>query len=246
MGLRIERVADGTVLASMAVQRVEALAAAALRERGRFVAAISGDSLALAVCRGWAERGRVDFAKVVIVLADEQAVPPADPRSRRAALQAALLDRLAQRGLPLPEVLGVDGAAPDRAQAAAAFDAALRGLLPSGQTDLVLLGIGERGEVAGLLPAEAALRESAVWCCPATAGAGAASASGHFSLTLPFLLRGRALLLLAAGPERAAVLQRALQGPLDPERLPAQFFLRDERIAATLFADEAARAQLKP
>lgn len=258
MSLRIERVADATVMASMAVQRIEALAAAALRERGRFVAVISGDSAALAVCRGWAERGRVDFAKVVVVLADEQAVPAADPRSRRAALQAAFVDRIAARGLPTPEVLGVDGAASDRAQAAAACDRSLHALLPSGQTDLVLLGIGERGEVAGLLPADGALREMDAWCVgtggagpgsggAATAGPGAAGAAvGRFTLTLPFLLRGRTLLLLAAGPERAAVLQVALQGRLDPERTPAQFFLRDERVTAILLADEAAHSRLKP
>ncbi len=243
MSLRIERVADATVMASMAVQRIEALAAAALRERGRFVAVFSADSAALAACRGWAERGRVDFAKVVVVLADEQAVPAADPRSRRAALQAAFVDRIAARGLPTPELLGVDGAASDRALAAAACDRSLHDLLPSGQPDLVLLGIGERGEVAGLLPGDAALREMDAWCV----GSGAAgAAAGRYTLTLPFLLKGRTLLLLAAGPERAAMLQLALQGRLDPERMPAQFLLRDERVTAILFADEAARSRLKP
>lgn len=243
MSVRIERVADLTVVANMAAQRIEAAAAAALRERGRFVAVVSGDPLTLAVCKRWAERGQADFTKAVLILADDRAVPLADPGSRRAALRAAVVDRIAERSLPLPEVLAVEADASDRVEAAAAFDGMLRGLLPSGQTDLVLLSLGRQGEIAGLTPDDPALRESDRWCVSSASGA---VGTGRFTLTMPFLAKGRAILVLAAGSDSAPALHRALQDRLDPERVPAQFFLRDERLPVTLVADEGSRSLLKP
>jgi 6-phosphogluconolactonase len=243
MSLRIEHAADLTVVVNLGMQRIEAAAAAALRERGRFVAVVSGDTLALSVCKGWAERGRVDFTKVVLVLADDRAVTLADPGSRRAALQAAVVDRIASRSLPVPEVLAVEAEATDRTQAAAAFDRVLRGVLPSCKTELVLLGVGRQGEVAGLTPGDPVLRESDAWCISSASGA---VGTGRFTLTLPLLTKGRATVLVAEGVEMAPALQRTLQGPLDPEQVPAQFFLRDERLAVTLVADEGSRSLLKP
>lgn len=243
MSLRTERAADLTVVVNLAMQRIEAAAVTALRERGRFIAATSGDALALAVCKGWAERGRVDFTKVVLVLAEDRAVTLADPGSRRTALKAAVVDRIAARDLPVPEVLAVEAEAPDREQAAAEFDRLLREVLPSGHTDLVLLGLGPQGEIGGLTPGDPALQESNAWCVSSLSGA---AGTGRFTLTLPLLTKGRATVIVAAGAEMAPALQRALQGRLDPEQVPAQFFLRDDRLAVTLVADEESRSQLKP
>jgi 6-phosphogluconolactonase len=67
--------------------------------------------------------------------------------------------------------------------------------------------------------------------------------ANRLTLTAPILNRAATMLFLVSGGEKAAVLQAVLEGPPDPERLPAQLI---QPVAGRLvwLADQAAASLL--
>ena len=85
--------------------------------------------------------------------------------------------------------------------------------------DLVLLGLGEDGHTASLFPGTQALKENQAWVV-----ANWVERLGEFRITLtaPVLNSAANVLFLVTGENKAAPLAEVLQGPYQPERLPAQ------------------------
>ena len=85
--------------------------------------------------------------------------------------------------------------------------------------DLILLGIAADGHTASLFPHTDALCETRRWVVRNHVPKLKAD---RLTFTLPILNRARTILFLVSGPDKAPTLRDVLEGPPDPERLPAQ------------------------
>lgn len=154
----------------------------------------------------------LDWARVIVTLSDERCVPPTSPDSNEKLVRERLLTGPAAKAhfLPLD-----DAAAP-----------ALAALLPF---DAVLLGMGEDGHVASLIPGAATLPQgmdlhSGRLLVDIPAGVGSPPLA-RISLTLPALLQARAIFLLIAGEAKREVIARADAGA----DLPVRAILAQDR-----------------
>ncbi len=238
MSLRIETAADAEGLAAKVVDRLEALGNTAIRERGRFIVSLAGGSTPRAVYPRWAQRSTLDWSKVVLLFGDERCVPPTQPESNFRMVEETLLAGLRVK----PQVYRMEGEVPDPGQAARQYENTVRDLLGAdGRLDLALLGMGEDGHTASLFPRQPALREAQALCVRTAAPTG----QPRLTLTVPVLRNARELMILVAGASKAAIVNRVLEGRLDPESLPIQFFLRDGRLNVSLMLDRAAGVNVK-
>ncbi len=238
MSLRIETAPDADALAGKAVDRLEALGHTAIRERGRFLISLAGGTTPRAVYRRWAQHSTLDWSKVVLLYGDERCVPPTHAESNHKMVEESLLATLRVK----PQVYRMEGEQPDLDLAARQYENTLRDLLGAdGRLDLALLGVGDDGHTASLFPRQPALREAQRLCLRTAAPTG----QPRLTLTVPILRNARELMFLVAGAGKAAIVKRVLESKLDPESLPAQFFLRDGRLAVTLMLDRAAGVNVK-
>jgi 6-phosphogluconolactonase len=174
--------------------------AEALKTRGRASLVATGGRSPGPVFDRLREVKGVDWSRVVVTLSDERCVDPADPASNARGVRERLLVGAAARAhlLPLwPE--------PD--------PAALRALAPF---DAVMLGMGEDGHVASLIPGDPGLpaamnlaSERLTVSVPAGLGRPPVA---RISLTLSALLQARAIFLLIAGDAKREVVLNARAG----------------------------------
>jgi 6-phosphogluconolactonase len=156
----------------------------------------------------------IDWAEVTVTLSDERCVGADATDSNLRLLRERLLVGPAARAPVLPLW-------PRPAEAA------LRALLPF---DAVLLGMGEDGHVASLIPGDpglAAALDPAGDALVADTPAGLGSPPlARVTLTLAALLASRAIFLLVAGGVKREVVERALSG----EDLPVRALLVQDRV----------------
>jgi 6-phosphogluconolactonase len=219
----VERVvlADADAVARRAAELVADAARRAAAERGRFVIALAGGTTPRAAYALLAGDASLPWAATHVWFGDERCVPPDDPDSNYRMAREALLARV-----PVPEaqVLRIEGErAPD--DAAARYDALLAGEAARGADagaplfDLVLLGVGADGHTASLFPGTAALdeRERRAVAVPPPQALG--PHVPRVTLTFGALGSARAVVVLAAGPEKRDAAARALGG--GPDAPPA-------------------------
>lgn len=137
----------------------------------------------------------LDWARVSVTLSDERCVPPDDPRSNARLLDERLFTGPAARAHFIPLW--------PRPQ-----DAALAAIMPF---DVVMLGMGEDGHVASLIPGAPTLAEG-MDLVSGRATFSVAEGVGNppvarISLTLPALLQARLILVLIAGDKKREVVQ---------------------------------------
>lgn len=236
--------ADRSALSTLAAERFVAAAQVAIAARGAFAVALSGgstprDLYALLASEPWRER--VDWARTSVFWGDERAVPPDDPRSNYRLARETLLE-----AVPLPAENVHRPLAEHLPAATVASDyAGLIGrLVPSEagvpRFDLVLLGLGDDGHTASLLPASALVHESARLVAVTDRER---EGTLRVTFTPPLLCNAAALLFLVAGSDKAAALRELLRGEARPDRYPAQV-VRQARGLVTLLVDRAAAADL--
>jgi 6-phosphogluconolactonase len=135
-------------------------------------------------------------------------------------------------------VIEVGGRAP--AEVAAAYGETLThelGVLAA--LDVVVLDLGDAGELAGVLPGSAALASTA----PVVAvEADGREAAARVTLTPATWRAARHVVVTATGAARAEPLAAALRAPAEPARYPAQAVLPSA--SASWFVDRAAAERL--
>jgi 6-phosphogluconolactonase len=213
-------------VARRAADVIAAGAREAVRERGRFILALSGGATPGRMLRLLADAD-VPWASVHLFQVDERAAAEGHPDRNLTQLRACLLDHL-----PVPvgsfHPMPVDD--PDLESAASAYARALRPVAGHPPIlDLVHLGLGPDGHTASLVPGDAAL--------DATADVAATApyrGRRRLTMTIPLLDRARRILWVVTGAEKRAALERLRRGD---GTIPAGRIRRDH---ALLIADAEA------
>ena len=186
---------------------------------------------------------QVPWERVHVFWGDERHVPPDDPASNYRMAYDALLSRVP---IPPENVHRIRAELPDAHEAARTYEDELRGfcgLQPSElpRFDLVLLGMGADGHTASLFPHTDALHDrehlvAAPWV----------EKLNTYRLTLtPRVLNNAAtVVFLVSGEGKAATLHAVLEGPLQPDLLPAQLIAPTNGTLLWL-VDQAAAARLQ-
>ena len=229
---------NNEAMAARCVDVLEVLGGKAIEKYGRFIVALAGGSTPRGIYAEWARQTRLDWSKVVLLFGDERCVPPDDDDSNYHMAAQSLLSALPQQ----PQVIRMEGENPDPTQAALNYDNAMRELLgEDGAIHVALLGVGADGHTASLFPGMTTLHEQNAWCVATPSPEGGIH---RITLTVPCLRAASKLMFLAAGEGKSDIIHRVLEGPLHPEQLPAQFFLRDDRLNVNLLMDESAASKL--
>lgn len=165
----------------------------------------------------------LDWPRISVTLTDERWVPVTDPASNEHLVRQRLLAGKAR-------VLTLIGLHAATATPSAAQEevAARLGRLPL-PFDAVLLGMGGDGHFASLFPGMATLadglRAGGLRC---VASDTPINGQPRLSLTLPFLLQSRVLLLAMRGPDKLAMIERAKTA--SPSDLPIAAVLQQEQV----------------
>jgi 6-phosphogluconolactonase len=215
---------ESAELAPAAADRIATLSQQALGARGCVRIALAGGSTpkpAYALVAEPPYRDAIRWSAVAVFWGDERCVRPDHPESNYRMVQDTLLSRVP---IPSEQVHRMRGEVENVDEAAQEYEETLRtafGLKPGEvpRFDLILLGLGPDGHTASLFPGTAAIRETRRWVV------------GHWvqkllanrlTLTPPLLNAARHVLFLVSGATKADVLREVLEGPADPNRLPAQ------------------------
>ena len=200
----------------MAAQAVEAIAA-----RGRWTAALAGGGTPRPIYARLAEAGLaqgIDWTRVHFFFGDERCVPPDDPRSNYHMAREALLAHLPLPAANIHRIAGEE----DPALAALAYELEIQRFFRSAAApafDLICLGMGDNGHTASLFPGTASLRERERLVVPQYVEV---MQSWRVTMTAPLINAARHVAFFVEGAGKAAMLQRVLAGPYDPDVLPAQ------------------------
>lgn len=210
-------------------------AVVAVRERGRFIAALAGGRSPLAAYAHLASVSGMPWARTHLFWGDERCVPPDHPDSNFGAAMGVLLSRVP---IPPEQVHRIRGEAEPGGEARR-YEEVLRrtlgGDLP--RLDLILLGLGEDGHTASLFPGSRVLDEGARLVAAADPPAGVAHR--RITFTLPLILAARRVAFLVVGLAKAEILARVLVGR--DEALPATRVLRARGRIVWVADEEAAR-----
>jgi 6-phosphogluconolactonase len=225
---RLTVVPDPEDLTRPAAEWLVAEMAAAIRARGGCAVALAGGRTPEPVYRELARSTAVDWTQVDVFFGDERAVPPDHPDSNYRMVSAALLSRVP---IPASRVHRMEAERADRDAAAREYEL----LLPAA-LDVLVLGIGPDGHTASLFPGSGVLDERRRLVIPVV---GAKPPTDRMTITPPVIEAARRVAVIAAGADKAAVVARAVEGPLAPKEVPAQLARRGD-----WFLDRAAAARL--
>jgi 6-phosphogluconolactonase len=193
----IESYPSADALADAAARAVSTQLAEALRLRGRAALVATGGRAPGPVYDRLRDAAP-DWSRVIVTLSDDRCVPEDDPASNAGLVRARLLRGAAARAHLQPLWPQSD-------------PAALAALLPF---DAVLLGMGEDGHIASLIPGDPGLAAALTTddlTRPVPAGLGDPPLA-RVTLTLRALLDARAIFLLIAGDAKRGVIERASAG----------------------------------
>jgi 6-phosphogluconolactonase len=193
----LETFAHAAALADAAAHGIEACLAQALRARGRAALVATGGRSPGAVYDRL-RIAKVDWSRVIVTLSDERCVAADAPESNARLVRERLLQGAGRRAHLMP----LWPAPPT---------AALEALTPF---DAVMLGMGEDGHIASLIPGDPGLEAALTTkdlIRDVPAGLGSPPLS-RVTLTLSALLQSRAIFLLLAGEAKRQVLARAQAG----------------------------------
>jgi len=213
----IETFASGDGLADAAAQAIEQQLSEGLSDRGRAsLVGTGGRSPGPVYDR--LSRADLDWAHVAVTLSDERQVDADSPNSNARLLRERLFvgPAAAAQFLPL-----TDYAEP-----------ALKKLMPF---DAVMLGMGEDGHIASLIPGSPVMAlamdpDGPLVTAESPQGFGSPPLA-RITLTLSALLQSRAIFLLIAGEAKRQVIAQALAGA----DLPVRAILRQDRVPVRTF-----------
>ncbi len=201
---------DADTLAAAAA----ALVADAIRASNRpFRLVLSGGTTPVSAYKRLARMPDLSWSHVELFLSDERFVPPDHHHSNYRMVRETLLSG----GAVQPRKLFAVPTDDTPQSAAARYDEMLRQQYGSGELEsgaplfhLTLLGLGDDGHTASLLPGQPVLEERKLWAAPVPHG----REEPRITLTYPALEASALIVFLVSGPGKRAALAQARRGEL--------------------------------
>src|ERR1700681_3587540 len=216
---------DNPAIARRAAEEFVKMAQSAVTRNGSFTVALSGGStpklLYSLLVTDAALRAKVPWDKMQLFFGDERHVGPDDPQSNFKMASETLITKAP---LKPEQVHRMKGEYPDAEQAAKEYEQDLRthfhlndAELP--RLDLVLAGMGDEGHPLSLFPGTKALHPQGRTVVRNWVGK---LYTDRITMTAPLANNAEMILFMVAGKEKALALKGVLEGPYEPEQLPAQ------------------------
>jgi 6-phosphogluconolactonase len=221
----IRILADGGAIAKRAAQEFVQAGASAVREKKVFNVALAGGSTPKALygllVNDPALCSQVPWDKMHLFFGDERHVPPDHPDSNFRMATEAMISK---SPLKPEQVTRIKGEYPDTEQAALEYEKALREYfkLKDGdypRFDLVLAGMGNEGHTLSLFPGTKALHADGRIVVRNWIGK---LYTERITLTAPAASHSAEIIFMVTGTDKAPALKAVLEGPFEPEQLPAQ------------------------
>jgi 6-phosphogluconolactonase len=216
---------DGAAIARRAAQEFVQAAASAVREKGSFNVTLAGGSTPKALYSLLVDdptlRSQVPWDKIHLFFGDERHVPPDHLDSNFRMATEAMISKAP---LKPEQVTRIKGEYPDAEQAALEYEKALREYfkLKDGEYprfDLVLAGMGNEGHTLSLFPGTKALHAEGRVVVRNWVGK---LYTERITLTAPAACNAAQVIFMVTGADKALALKAVLEGPFEPEQLPAQ------------------------
>jgi len=208
---RIEIVKD---LETLSVQAAELIADHIRESSGPYRLALSGGNTPRGCYRYLAHLHQLPWDQVEIFQCDERFVPPDNPDSNYHMIRDTLLKSIAPRGVFACRPTGRLGRPRAPMKRCCVSNMGQAPWPPPPLFDLQLLGLGEDGHTASLIPGQPVLDNRADWVAAVPQGRDEV----RLTLTYPALESSRLILFLVSGAAKRDVMARARAGD---QTLPA-------------------------
>lgn len=221
----VEVFPNGTEIALRAAAEVVRIAKEAAAARGVFTIALSGGATPKVLYSLLAEhpslRNSLPWDKMKVFFGDERHVGPGHADSN---FQMAWDAMLSKAPLRREQIHRIKGEVSDAGQAAAEYEDEIRrefnlqaGAFP--RFDLILLGMGNEGHTLSLFPGTKALGETQRIVTHNWVGK---LFTDRITLTAPAANNAANVIFMIVGCDKACALKAVLEGPHEPDQLPAQ------------------------
>ena len=216
----------------------------AVANKGVFNVSLSGGStpkvLYAMLADDPAYRSKVPWDKLRVFFGDERHAPP---DSNESNFHMATESLFSKGVLKSEQITRIKGEYPDTEKAALEYEKALReyfnlkvGEFPS--FDLLLLGMGEEGHTLSLFPGTKALHETHRIVVRNWVGK---FYTERITLTAAAANHAAQVMFLITRSDKAPALKAVLEGPYEPEQLPAQYIQPHSGNSLWLIDREAAK-----
>lgn len=225
MQREIRILADGAAIAKRAAQEWIQAATAAVHAKGVFSVVLSGGSTPKALYSLLVDdpvlRAQVPWDKIHVFFGDERHVGPGHPDSNYRMATEAMISKAP---LSKDQVTRVKGENPDAEEAAREYEQALRShfrlsLGDYPRFDLLFAGMGNDGHTLSLFPGTKALNPGGRLAVRNWVGK---LFTDRITLTAPATNNAAQIIFMVTGADKAPALKAVLEGPYEPEQLPAQ------------------------
>ncbi len=216
---------DGAAIARRAAQEFVQAAAAAVRAKGSFDVSLAGGSTPKALYSLLVNdptlRSQVPWDKLHLFFGDERHVPPDHPDSNFRMATEAMISK---SPLKPAQVTRIKAEYPDAEKAALEYEKALREYFKLKDAeyprfDLLLVGMGNEGHTLSLFPGTKALHPDGRIVVSNWIGK---LYTERITLTAPAANNSAEIIFMVTGADKACALKAVLEGPFEPEQLPAQ------------------------
>ncbi len=216
---------DGLAIAKRAAQVFVQAAAAAVRAKGSFNVSLAGGSTPKALYSLLVNdptlRSELPWDKIHLFFGDERHVPPDHPDSNFRMAAEAMISK---SPLKPAQVTRIKAEYPDAEKAALEYEKALREYFKLKDAeyprfDLLLVGMGNEGHTLSLFPGTKALHPDGRIVVSNWIGK---LYTERITLTAPAANNAAEIIFMVTGADKACALKAVLEGPFEPEQLPAQ------------------------